>query len=857
MTISEAYKILEINENSSEEEIKLAYKKLAKKYHPDFYQNNPLADLAEEKLKEVNEAYDVLTKNKASKRQADKKEYKYEDSNTKVQKVVLYWQGYSWELKNGIIEYNIFRKEIESMMATNLIMYESRYKVYNSFDEFISRDKRLFMGDIERIFSTLVDTCIKNDYDMFSAKILTKNYFNRVAEDYLYYYNECLEFINAIDTNRRNEKEWKKTKDYYRGKTSLFDKAVRGVSNMYDEMGDNQKKEEMYSNPETLRLFKEAYRSAMLECMNVILELLKINYRPNEVMSDSILENINRYSKEKRTEKLLQALTCNPYDCRVYTEMLSNFGDIDNELSKIAVYFGQNIEILKKDKIDDYIKEFNNLKGKDIYLAVKKFKEKMYLLGKNAESYINLQEEIRKAKDQKMNAYIAEFRESVLLDENLAINTLKERAKELELDLERYINLRDVINFEKNKKAGEYVAIFRTEVKQNKNKAERELKERINKLGLKLEDFVDLDKEYQNLAKYKRNKQYILIAIVLIIFGFFAHNRYNKYQDKLLIPEPIPRITNEKILNQDIAIEITSYDNEKLESISKKYPIRYSSFKKNDKQYGKEYVYFMFFEKNGCTYRISCSRKGNLALEVYISFGSGDYLLYAIPNLEKPTEILFYNIEEEAEQYVVLLDLKNLNDGEKKIIKNMKEILDIFKEFSKDDISLYTLEVNNDLKSNKIISEYGIKPIPRVTNEKILNQDKDLQLILTENKQIKKITGNKKVEYILEKKFQAPLANQLAYHIYLVEDDGTSYSLECTRTGVLKLTAYDVDYSTVSILNLENPNKLFTYDYKNYKQIPLNPNNLINRQEILLKNMKKTLDIFKRISKETDINLGI
>lgn len=62
MTISEAYKILEISENSSEEEIKTAYKKLAKKYHPDFYRNNPLASLAEEKLKEINEAYEIIQK---------------------------------------------------------------------------------------------------------------------------------------------------------------------------------------------------------------------------------------------------------------------------------------------------------------------------------------------------------------------------------------------------------------------------------------------------------------------------------------------------------------------------------------------------------------------------------------------------------------------------------------------------------------------------------------------------------------------------------------------------------------------------------------------------------------------------
>lgn len=54
------YEVLGVRQGASEEEIKAAYKELVKKYHPDKYQNNPLSDLAEEKLQEVNEAYDML-----------------------------------------------------------------------------------------------------------------------------------------------------------------------------------------------------------------------------------------------------------------------------------------------------------------------------------------------------------------------------------------------------------------------------------------------------------------------------------------------------------------------------------------------------------------------------------------------------------------------------------------------------------------------------------------------------------------------------------------------------------------------------------------------------------------------------
>ncbi len=54
------YQVLGVSASASDDEVKKAYRELARKYHPDNYHDNPLADLAQERMKEINEAYEAV-----------------------------------------------------------------------------------------------------------------------------------------------------------------------------------------------------------------------------------------------------------------------------------------------------------------------------------------------------------------------------------------------------------------------------------------------------------------------------------------------------------------------------------------------------------------------------------------------------------------------------------------------------------------------------------------------------------------------------------------------------------------------------------------------------------------------------
>ena len=112
------YDVLGVSPNASDDEIKRAYRDLTRKYHPDANVNNPLADLAEEKFKEVQEAYDTIMKERSG---------GYSGSSS---------GGYSYGYQGG---YNQAQQDPQMQAAVNYVNSRHYREALNVLDQIQNR----------------------------------------------------------------------------------------------------------------------------------------------------------------------------------------------------------------------------------------------------------------------------------------------------------------------------------------------------------------------------------------------------------------------------------------------------------------------------------------------------------------------------------------------------------------------------------------------------------------------------------------------------------------------------------------------------------------------------------------------
>lgn len=360
MDLKKAYEILKINDNDSLEEIKNKYKELVKKYHPDKYQDNPLSELAEEKLKEINEAYEILKnsfENKDSKEDYNKN-FK-DDSKEENENIVFLIFQFKWKVDKELIRFNELKKSIDYWATQGIIDYEKNYKMYGSLSEFIAKDVSTVKILLSNVFSSLIEVCIKNGYDMYDENWFIRNYFDEVAQEYIGYYNDCVTFSNELDLDREYQKNLKKAKDKIYG-DSLGNMVFRGATNLYKDYSDNQTKDEVYRKEELLQNLKNSVKNAVYNCLDIIKDIIGIKVEINSTLSNSILINLNKYPEEQWKEKLLQALINNPYNKNVYLKILDLYSYFVGDVIKISKFFGVDVDYEINKIIDSIKNEFKN-----------------------------------------------------------------------------------------------------------------------------------------------------------------------------------------------------------------------------------------------------------------------------------------------------------------------------------------------------------------------------------------------------------------------------------------------------------------------------------------------------------------
>lgn len=94
--MNDSYKVLGVSPSDTDEKIKEAYRELVKKYHPDNYQQSPMSEIAEEKMSEVNAAFDDIMNMRrgggnAAEASSENNNYNYQNSNasyTEIRKLI-------------------------------------------------------------------------------------------------------------------------------------------------------------------------------------------------------------------------------------------------------------------------------------------------------------------------------------------------------------------------------------------------------------------------------------------------------------------------------------------------------------------------------------------------------------------------------------------------------------------------------------------------------------------------------------------------------------------------------------------------------------------------------------------------
>lgn len=175
------YEILEINEKASQEVIEKVYKVLVKKYHPDLQENSGEKAKYEEKIKEINEAYEILSD------EIKRKEY---DARLELEKQKQESYSRKANISNNVQSNSINYNSAPNSQYSNM-NYNSanRQTSSNSYNEDLEQEQRKSQEQLEKQFQQDYQNAVNKAYhDAYIQDLKNRGYrikYKKTKKDYL------------------------------------------------------------------------------------------------------------------------------------------------------------------------------------------------------------------------------------------------------------------------------------------------------------------------------------------------------------------------------------------------------------------------------------------------------------------------------------------------------------------------------------------------------------------------------------------------------------------------------------------------------------------------------------------------
>lgn len=366
--------------------------------------------------------------------------------------------------------YNKIRLQYESKADLGKSEFINIYKKYNkNLDDVVDNAYQQGVNIILEVVDISVNTLVESKFYNINSELFIKKYCQKSIEIWNDAYYKIKDKYMDIILDEKQKDEYRKYRKESRTKwrgggfgiqgaikghvkatsmnmvTGVAHSAVNAVGKVGSSMVAGMEKSKVFNDSSTLKTLENgiytaiwnihyAYIKFLTDNTNLRFETIKQNdsEEANIILSNIKNRNIGIEEKIGIIKKLINL---NPYSESLYVYMIDNLGDENQEVSKIASYFGYNMNSYKEKIIK---RSISNLKTDTEEETIK---AKNMLL--QEVKYLGIEQNI--AEIEKLDKKLEKFDEEARTVENIIFNTREEAniAKSKKLEIKEIINNMD------------------------------------------------------------------------------------------------------------------------------------------------------------------------------------------------------------------------------------------------------------------------------------------------------------------------------------------------------------------------------------------------------------------------------